>query len=340
MVSGFLPSVSATTPVDGDARQQIAAGCEVVMSSPNILRLDDRGTNPALRLDPVLDPVIPPTPPPSTIYERRVRVSIEGAIGVGKSTVLEALRAHFAGDKTVCFVSEPVDAWISSGLLGRMYDKTISGLSFQVIAAATRFGPLARLFHDSSLAVFITERSLGSDAVFASVNLDPTTEWPDYELAAKQLQEAMPTDVKEVTVYLDAPDEEVMARIQRRQRDEEKAISMDYLARIRKAHEAFYESIEHEKVRVNASRNAVQVAAEVAAIVEYVRFSAPLLGAPGRMGQTAVKGAEGVEDTTHTPAEMATEARASKFNLSAVVHMGRRECQRESWRCKFADAGS
>jgi deoxyadenosine/deoxycytidine kinase len=203
-----------------------------------------------------------------------VRVSIEGGIGVGKSTVLEALRAHFADDDTVCFLTEPVDTWISSGLLGRMYDKTISGLSFQIIAAATRFGPLARLFHDPRLTVFVTERSLASDKdVFARVTLDPTTEWPDYELAAKQLRDAMPTDVKEVTVYLDATDEEVMARIHERKRTEEKAIPMDYLARLRAAHEAFYESIEHEKVRVDASRDAASVAYEVAAIVERTRAS-------------------------------------------------------------------
>ena len=210
--------------------------------------------------------------------ERRVRVSIEGGIGVGKSTVLEALRAHFAGDDTVCFLTEPVNTWIESGLLGRMYDKTISSLSFQIIAAATRFGPLARLFHDPRLAVFVTERSLASDKdVFARVTLDPVTEWPDYELAAKQLRDAMPTDVKEVTVYLDASDEEVMARIHERQRDEEKAIPMDYLARLRAAHEAFYDAIEHEKVRVNASRDAASVAAEVAAIVERTRAN---LGSP------------------------------------------------------------
>lgn len=203
---------------------------------------------------------------------RRVRVSIEGGIGVGKSTVLEALRAHFKGDDSVCFLTEPVDAWIESGLLGRMYDKTISGLSFQIIAATTRFGPLAALFNDPRLEVFVTERSLLSDKeVFARTTLDPETEWPYYELAARQLRDAMPTDVKEVTVYLDASDEQVMTRIRERQRDEEKAIPMDYLARIREAHEVLYESIEHDKVRVDASHDAVSVATEVAAIVERAR---------------------------------------------------------------------
>ena len=172
----------------------------------------------------------------------------------------------------MCFLLEPVDTWIDSGLLGRMYNKTISGLSFQIIAAATRFGPLARLFHDPSLVVFVTERSLESDKdVFARVTIDPVTEWRDYELAAKRLRDAMPSDVKEVTVYLDASDDEVMARINERNRDAEKAIPMEYLARLRTAHEAFYESIEHEKVRVDASRDATSVASEVAAIVERIR---------------------------------------------------------------------
>lgn len=234
-------------------------------------------------LDPVTGPptgtVIRPKPRPRSPLRRishrpspRVRIAIEGGIGVGKSTLLETLRLHFADDTQMCFHTEPVEKWIQSGLLGRMYSGAISKLAFQVIALNTRYGPLARSFHDPHYNVFITERSLGSDMdVFARVNLDPVTEWPDYKLASDEIQGAMPTSVREVTIFLDASDEEVMNRIHERQRDEEKAIPMEYLALLRKAHDAFYTSIRHEKVRVDSSRDASSVAAEVVAIVERIR---------------------------------------------------------------------
>ena len=202
---------------------------------------------------------------------RRVRVAIEGGIGVGKSTLLEALRVHFEADDTVCFHTEPVTKWIDSGLLGRMYSGAISKLAFQVIALTTRYGPLARSYHSPTYRVFITERSLFSDQeVFAKVNLHPTDEWPDYVLAAAEIQGAMPEDVQEVTVFLEASDAEVMKRIHERHRDEEKAIPMAYLARLREAHEAFYNSIRHEKIRVDASRDAASVAADVATIIDRI----------------------------------------------------------------------
>lgn len=237
---------------------------------------------------------------PSVPCAPRVRISIEGGIGVGKSTLLGALRDRFAHDDTISFLEEPVGEWIASGLLARMYDKSVSALTFQVIAATTRYGPLAALLHDPDLRVFVTERSLLSDKeVFARTTLDPATEWFDYELAAKHLRDAMPADVREVTIYLDAPDCDLAARIRERERDEERAIDADYLARIRQAHEAFYAAIDHEKVRIDASRSVTEVVTEVAAVIERARNPAsalspfwPLLQRRGTYARTVLRFAD------------------------------------------------
>lgn len=263
------------TPVTDNDQQPISDRCTTSVSARNRVCVpncedDDPGlrAKPGLNLDP--DTRLLSVAPRG----RRMRVSIEGGIGVGKSTVLEALRKHFEHDGAVCFLSEPVDVWMESGMLARMYANTIDKALFQLVAATTRFGPLAALLNDPRKTVFVTERSLDSDKeVFARTNLDPTSEWPYYEIAAKTLRDAMPTDVKEVTVYLDASDKEVMSRIQARKRDEEQDIPMDYLARLREAHEVFYKSIEHDKVRIDASRTASAVAAEVATIIEFFRHN-------------------------------------------------------------------
>ena len=51
------------------------------------------------------------------VKEAPLVVSIEGNIGVGKSTLLRALKERYAKDDTVCFVDEPVATWEQHGLL-------------------------------------------------------------------------------------------------------------------------------------------------------------------------------------------------------------------------------
>eukprot|EP00966_Prymnesium_polylepis_P072080 1674070-Prymnesium_polylepis.1 len=51
------------------------------------------------------------------VKEAPLVVSIEGNIGVGKSTLLGALKERYAKDETVCFVDEPVATWEQHGLL-------------------------------------------------------------------------------------------------------------------------------------------------------------------------------------------------------------------------------
>ena len=56
--------------------------------------------------------------------EKQLVLSIEGNIGIGKSTLLGLLRERYAQDASVVFVDEPVDLWEKSGLLQAMYAST------------------------------------------------------------------------------------------------------------------------------------------------------------------------------------------------------------------------
>ena len=60
-----------------------------------------------------------------------ILISIEGNIGVGKSTVLSKVRTAFEGDPRVGVVDEPVELWKRSGLLQAVYDKSLSAAVFQ-----------------------------------------------------------------------------------------------------------------------------------------------------------------------------------------------------------------
>ena len=98
----------------------------------------------------------------TVLPNERLVISIEGNIGIGKSTLLSHLKARWKDDPTVAFVCEPVELWEQHGLLEAMYANTISRSSFQLMAVITRYGTLAQaLASDASL--IITERSVHSD---------------------------------------------------------------------------------------------------------------------------------------------------------------------------------
>lgn len=60
-------------------------------------------------------------------------VVISGAIGVGKTTLMELIKNRLAGDEAVAFLHEPVKEWERDGILGKFYsDRRRFALSFQL----------------------------------------------------------------------------------------------------------------------------------------------------------------------------------------------------------------
>ena len=111
-------------------------------------------------------------------------LSVEGGIGVGKSTCLAALAGRYAHDPAVIVLPEPVDAWREHGLLQRMYANEMTKLEFQLVALATIAGPLAEALRRPGVRLVITERSpLSSWRVFAKLNLSEADDMAAFELA-------------------------------------------------------------------------------------------------------------------------------------------------------------
>ena len=170
---------------------------------------------------------------------RSLLISIEGTIGVGKSTVLKALRDAYSADEDVQFVDEPVDQWIAGGrinLLDSMYQGSLSQPTFQLMALSTRIGPVIRALR--SARVVIGERSIWSDRyVFAERGLrDPATR-AAYELSHDALQQALPAGLTEVLVLLEVPVEVALQRIAHRGRSEEQSVDAAYLRELEAGHE-------------------------------------------------------------------------------------------------------
>ena len=92
-------------------------------------------------------------------------ISIEGNIGIGKSTLMKQLKARLAYDDAVVFVDEPVELWESYGLLAAMYSGAISRTAFQLMVLNTRAAWLAKALARPGVSVVVCERSIWSDKV-------------------------------------------------------------------------------------------------------------------------------------------------------------------------------
>ena len=173
-------------------------------------------------------------------------ISIEGGIGVGKSTVVAHLRRV---RPDLHYIDEPVDAWEAAGLLDAMYKGTIPPGTFQIAALSTRMAPLLKAVREGH-RVIVTERCPWSDfEVFTKTNLSHgSIELTAYKMAYDALMTAMPPTVELFNVYLTAEVDTLVKRMEMRNRgaertesDSAKASRRSYLQRLDERHERFYD---------------------------------------------------------------------------------------------------
>ncbi|XP_054630808.1 deoxyguanosine kinase, mitochondrial-like isoform X2 [Dunckerocampus dactyliophorus] len=194
---------------------------------------------------------------------RLKRVSIEGNIAVGKSTFARFLRAACQEWEVV---SEPVSKWqnIDSGTskgTGASPQKTVSNLldmmyqdpqrwsyTFQTHACMSRFKtqlqpPPARLLSSMGTPVQVYERSVYSDRYIFALNMYElgcinSTEWAVYQDWHSFLVEQFGHQVAlDGIIYLKAPPEKCMERLERRGRPEERNVQLDYLHKLHEQHQ-------------------------------------------------------------------------------------------------------
>lgn len=157
-------------------------------------------------------------------------LTIEGNIGAGKTTVLEAIAREF-GEQVVVQL-EPLDEWEHGGLLAAMYDGEISHLEFQLMVMASL---AAQALQVSGRSV-IQERSLAAAfEVFGRVNVTDQTGFRLLRNTYQSLAALVPVVNKRI--YLRAPVEIVAKRAKSRSRESEQNITTAYLRKIHEQHE-------------------------------------------------------------------------------------------------------
>lgn len=181
-------------------------------------------------------------------------ISIEGNIGVGKSTFTNILEKYFTD---FIVISEPVDLWLNiksptnpdENILGLFYkDIPRWGYTFQNMAYITRMIKIQNGIKSEKNLVFL-DRSLGTDKnIFEKMLYDDglitNIEHQIYELWCNFYTEYINNNNVIKYIYLRCSPETAYERIKKRGREEEKNITLDYLKKIHNYHENWLLNLE------------------------------------------------------------------------------------------------
>ncbi|MCG6928020.1 MAG: deoxynucleoside kinase [Acidobacteria bacterium] len=159
-------------------------------------------------------------------------IAVEGPIGVGKTTVVEKLAERLDANKVL-------EDWATNPFLQPFYEGS-DGASFQLelFFLLMRYRQQQelvqrQLFAQATLCDYVFEKS----RLFAYLNLDDS-ELMIYEKLFTLLAESAPRP--DLVVYLQAPTDVLMRRVQTRGRPEERQLSEEYLGEVNRAYNHYF----------------------------------------------------------------------------------------------------
>ena len=168
-------------------------------------------------------------------------ISIEGNIGSGKSTLIKILKEKLKNDDRFIFIQEPVDEWLKlvddkgENILSKFYnDQEKYAFVFQILTYTTKMNLIKKAISKNSSKIIITERSIYTDKeVFAKMlhddNKIENVVYQIYEMIFKQFVDRG-TDLDKI-IYVCTDPSKCYERINKRNRDGEKTIPLEYLKR-------------------------------------------------------------------------------------------------------------
>jgi deoxyadenosine/deoxycytidine kinase len=165
-------------------------------------------------------------------------ISIDGNIGSGKSTLMEALKNKFKNNKNIIFLREPVDEWAqikdenNVTILEKFYaNQKEYSFSFQMMAYISRLALLKEAVKNNPHAIFISERSLFTDReVFAKMLYKSgCIEEVNYKIYLKWFDSFSVEFPLNKVIYVKADPQICFDRIKKRSRTGESNIPLVYL---------------------------------------------------------------------------------------------------------------
>lgn len=159
-------------------------------------------------------------------------IAVEGAIGAGKTTVVERLAERLEANTVL-------EDWATNPFLRSFYEGA-DGAAFQLelFFLLLRYRQQQelvqrQLFAQATLCDYVFEKS----RLFAYLNLDDS-ELLIYEKLFSLLSESTPKP--DLVVYLQAPTEILMKRVKTRGRSEESGLSEDYMTELNRAYNHYF----------------------------------------------------------------------------------------------------
>tara|TARA_B110000503_G_scaffold138150_1_gene223758 strand:- start:1504 stop:2184 length:681 start_codon:yes stop_codon:yes gene_type:complete len=169
---------------------------------------------------------------PALSYQSPRFIAVEGPVGVGKTTLARRLATSF-NCKTL--LEQPEE----NPFLERFYqDQKTGALPTQLYFLFQRVRKIQEIrqsdmFQQIQVADFLMEK----DQLFAQITLD-SEELKLYQTVYKQLTIDAP--IPDLVIYLQAPTDTLLSRVQHRGIQYEKPINSDYLRRLNEAYTHFF----------------------------------------------------------------------------------------------------
>ena len=187
-------------------------------------------------------------------------ISIEGNIGSGKSTILSLLKEECKKNNNIIFLQEPVLEWNeikdNSGqtILSKFYgNQEKYSFAFQMMAYISRLSLLKKAIKEHPGAIIVTERCLETDRhVFAKMLYDSgKIEEVEYKIYLRWFDDFNEEVKINKMIYLKTLPETSYYRIEKRSRDGESSISLDYLIACDVYHQTMIDNIGIETMVIN-----------------------------------------------------------------------------------------
>lgn len=191
-------------------------------------------------------------------------IAVEGPIGVGKSTLASQLSQHFKA-------SFLADADANNPYLKSFYrDPGSSAFHTQMHFLAARLEMLRNSAVTKATQPIVADFLMDKDRLFAELTLDHTEWWMYSSLYEQQVKGIRQPDL---VVYLQAPLERLIERIERRGLSHEKRIDSNYLQQLSELYERFFHAYDQSPLLiVNAAEiNLADNPEEVLRLVERIR---------------------------------------------------------------------
>ena len=173
-------------------------------------------------------------------------ISIEGNIGAGKTTLFQQMQDYISeyelnNDKHIVFLREPVDMWektrdeeTGKNILELFYENPPKyAFEFQMMVLASQTELIQKtVMENPQCRVIVSERSINAGHYVFTKMLcaDGHISHIQYKIYVSMLNVAYPTQIKNhKIIYLDVNTKTCKERIQKRGREGENGITLDYL---------------------------------------------------------------------------------------------------------------